>query len=302
MSSALSKEDIVSSKKSIIDRYGEWVGYNIHLSHGIYTKGADVSAGVQERRYLQVIADLLRKPFADLRILDLGCLEGGVAIECGMQGAEVIGIDGRDAHIAKARWTAEVLGLDRVQFIQDDVRNISLEKYGSFDVIFCLGLLYHLDAPSLLPFLHSIYGMTDSIAMFDTHVSLGPETSFEDGGKTYYGRIMSEHREGASDEEKLSSVWASLNNHESFWFTRTSLFNALCHAGFSSAYENHVPIIPAALYLDRCTALAVKGSTITLRSVPPACASCVCEGMPEVGSSCTEKLPPQPLYAYPPHR
>jgi hypothetical protein len=185
--------------------------------------------------------------------------------------------------------------------MEDDVRNISVEKYGSFDVIFCLGLLYHLDAKSLLPFLRQIYAMTKSIAIFDTHISLGPESSFQDEGKTYYGRIMSEHRPEASDKEKMAQVWASLDNNLSFWLTRASLFNALCHTGFSTVYDNCVPIIPAALYLDRCTVLAVKGKRMELRSVPPACVLCVHDTLPEDAPLPKQKLPPQPLYAYPPY-
>ena len=36
--------------------------------------------------------------------------------------------------------------------MQDDVRNLSVEKHGEFDVVLCLGNLYHLGAPDVFSF------------------------------------------------------------------------------------------------------------------------------------------------------
>ena len=43
-----------------------------------------------------MIQDITQCNFKELRILDLACLEGQYAIEFAMQGAEVVGIEGRD--------------------------------------------------------------------------------------------------------------------------------------------------------------------------------------------------------------
>src|SRR5208283_4911140 len=63
------------------------------------------------------------------RLLDLACLEGLFAIE----------------------FARKVLGLSNCRLIKGDVRSISAEL-GSFDVILCAGILYHLDFPDCVRF------------------------------------------------------------------------------------------------------------------------------------------------------
>ncbi|MBI3796935.1 MAG: methyltransferase domain-containing protein, partial [Deltaproteobacteria bacterium] len=93
--------------------------------------------------------DFLHQPLHNLRVLDLGCLEGMYALEFAQHGAQVLGIEGRLANIEKARFAKRVLGFSNCDFVQDDVRNLSLAKYGDFDVVLCCGILYHLDAPDV---------------------------------------------------------------------------------------------------------------------------------------------------------
>ena len=65
-------------------------------------------------------------------------------------------IEGRESGNANARFAAEVLGLSNVSFITDDVRNLSQERYGRFDVVFCSGILYHLPGVDACRFLSSV--------------------------------------------------------------------------------------------------------------------------------------------------
>src|SRR5689334_7467591 len=90
-------------------------------------------------RFVQIISDLSAKPFEDLRIVDLGCLEGMQAIELAAHGATVLGIEGREQNLAKAHENKEQAGVERVDFALDDVRNLSVERYGHFDVVLCAG-------------------------------------------------------------------------------------------------------------------------------------------------------------------
>ena len=48
---------------------------------------------VKVRRIMQLTRDLARRPFEDLRILDLGCGEGVYAIEAALRGAQVVALD-----------------------------------------------------------------------------------------------------------------------------------------------------------------------------------------------------------------
>jgi ubiquinone/menaquinone biosynthesis C-methylase UbiE len=238
----------------------------VHLGGGVFTRQP---AGPDRRLrcFVQAIADLAGKPFNQLRILDIACLEGHYSIEFGLQGAQVVGIEIREANLSKARFLKETLGLDNVEFHQDDVRNLSEAKYGRFDAVLCAGILYHLDAPAVFEFIDNVHSVCDRLAIFETFVSSRPTTSAMHKGRTYWGNYYVEHDEGASPETKYRDLWASIDNPRSFWLTKASLANALDHAGFTSVYVQVNPSLekqPA----DRHTIIAVNGTTARILTSP----------------------------------
>jgi predicted RNA methylase len=83
-------------------------------------------ANLRLRRVVQTIADIEQKPWSQLRILDLGSLEGGFALEFAIHGAQVVAIEGRETNNAIARANARSRNLSNVEFITDDVRNLTL--------------------------------------------------------------------------------------------------------------------------------------------------------------------------------
>jgi tRNA (mo5U34)-methyltransferase len=105
--------------------------------------------GVKVRRIMQITRDLAPRPFDKLRVLDLGCGEGCYAIEAGLRGAKVLAVDARTQRMDHGAACAKRHGLGNVQFVQGDVRRLSRQTYGPFDVIYFLGLMYHLDAPDV---------------------------------------------------------------------------------------------------------------------------------------------------------
>src|SRR5205807_1289525 len=125
------------------------------------------------------------------------------AIEFARLGAEVLGIEGREENVAVARRHAERLGLERLELLQGDVRALSRADTGGFDVVLCLGLLYHLDFPDVIRMLERIAEVCDGVAIFDTHINLGVSRTFRDRGRAYRGRVYIEHsaRAGAAERE-----------------------------------------------------------------------------------------------------
>jgi len=257
---------IEQRKQRLVDRYGSWTAHNIQLAAGSYTIGDRVVGDeVRLRRVMQIIADLARKPMAELRVLDLACLEGLFAVELALRGADVLAIEGREANAEKTRFAKEALSVPRLQIEVDDVRNLRVEKHGTFDVVLCLGLLYHLDAPDLLPFLERIAEVCRGFAIIDTHISLKPEVAIRDQRGTFHGRWFVEHRSSAGSAQKTKVLWASLDNPRSFWFTKPSLLNALSRVGFTSVYECHTPRVSLKTG-DRVTLVAVKGARQSILS------------------------------------
>jgi len=257
---------LAAAKERIVERHGPWTAHNIRLPGDVYTIGHHAAGDeVKLRRVVQVIADLAGRPFEDLRVLDLACLEGLYSIELGLLGAQVLGIEGRRANIEKARFAGSALGLHNVEFLQGDVRDVSRERLGKFDVVLCLGILYHLDAPDVFALVERLGEMCTRLAVLDTHVALYGTERRMHGGHEYRGVRFVEHSARAAAEEKERSAWASLDNPTSFWPTRASLLRLLARAGFTTVADCGIPAQPAQPR-DRVTLVAVKGSPVDLAS------------------------------------
>jgi hypothetical protein len=201
-------------------------------------------------------------------VLDLGALEGQYAVEFAMHGAEAVAIEGREANIQKARVAHEVLGLRRLQLLQEDARCLSRERHGTFDVVLCLGLLDHLAAEDVFPFLSQLAEVCRGVLILDTHIALRGSTVHVHDGHDYRGLRFVEHDPRASNMQRSRSLWASLDNAESFWLTRASLFKGLMNAGFTSVMTAETPIISG--LRDRFTFIALKGRPVAVRSSPSA--------------------------------
>lgn len=252
--------------QQVIERSGDWTDHNIHIAGDLYTIGADV-VSTRLRRIVQIVSDVSHAPLANLRILDLACLEGLYAVEFARQGSQAVAIEGREVNLEKVRFVQKALGLDNLSAHHDDVRNLSREKYGEFDVVLCLGILYHLDAPDVFHFVENIGRVTRGFAVFDTYVSTASQELHTHGGKPYWGREIFEHDPNDPLEERLSRRWNSLDNPKSLWLTRRSLYNLLLASGFTTVYECHVPVEihkPS----DRVTLVAIKGRRPELLSTP----------------------------------
>src|ERR1700683_4722868 len=224
-----------SSIDEVRRQFGDWTAMSIHLGGDLYTLRPSLDGRL--RRILQIACDLAGKPLDQLRVLDLACLEGHYGIELALHKAEVVGIELREANLAKARYVKDYLRRDRPTFFQDDVRNLSLEKYRQFDLVICSGILYHLDAPDVFHFVRRIFEVCTRLAIFDTQIALHPGETFRFENETYHGLWHTEHDESADRDTRMKDLWASVDNTRSFWFTPASLANYVARVGFSSFYE-----------------------------------------------------------------
>jgi SAM-dependent methyltransferase len=263
----MNEQELRTRKAEIEAQFGPWTAANIPLAHGIVTNPQRSGPHLLLRRTVQTIADLSMKPWNQLRILDLGSLEGFYSLEFAAHGAEVVAIEGRESNNAHARFAAEALGFQNVEFITDDVRNLGPEKYGHFDVVFCSGLLYHLAGADACRFFASITKVCRRLTIIDTHVGLKPDHTIRWEGQSYSGFVYREHAPEDTPEMKTSRKWASLDNETSFWFTRPSLLNLLRDVGFTTAFEI---LNPQSFfdYSDRLTFAAIIGERQTSSMSP----------------------------------
>jgi 2-polyprenyl-3-methyl-5-hydroxy-6-metoxy-1,4-benzoquinol methylase len=259
---------IIQKRSEVITKYGPWTAHNIQLRDDIYTIAPEIIGDeVKLRRIVQCVLDLAGGSVEGLRILDLACLEGLYAIEFARHKAACLGIEGRETNIEKARFAKQVLLLDNLEFAQDDVRNLTIEKHGQFDVVLCLGILYHFDAPDVFSFVERVAEVCRKICIVDTRITLRPKTSYVYNNNAYFGTRGEEHDPRDSKERKIAKLWASLDNNENFWLTRSTLYNLLSHVGFTSVYECNIPAEPEKP-IDRITLVAIKGTVGHILSTP----------------------------------
>lgn len=250
-----------------VAKNGPWTAHPIQLAPGVAT----ISEGVNENqllylaRVVQAVRDLAG-PIDQLRVLDLGALEGGFAIELAMQGAQCVVVEGRQVNCDRIRFATEALGLKSVEIVQADVRTLDVARLGTFDVVLCLGLFYHIDRSSILPFARLLHALTKRVCIIDTHVAFFDRHTLTDGGSTYTGDLFVEHAPDATEAQLLANNWASLGRDPSFFFTEPSFCNLMQDLGFSSLVTVQNPYYRT--MMDRRTFAAIKGTPTPLRSHP----------------------------------
>ena len=244
----MNRDELLQARNRIVERYGEWTAHSIHLGCGVYTRSTPLNQDtLRLERVRQSLRDFGYQSLEAVRILDLGCLEGLFAIELARAGANTVGIERRLANIEKARFAREALELASCELVQDDVRNLCRAKYGSFDIVLCCGILYHLEMPDAIRLIERISEVTEHVAVIETHVALEvlKQNPFELGeleeesweGQVYRGRRFREHQPGETPQDRERRSWASLDNPRSFWLTRSSLRVALRRHGLELIYE-----------------------------------------------------------------
>jgi SAM-dependent methyltransferase len=254
-------DEIRHEVSQLVARDGPWTAHNLRLADGVFTIGPEPAGDeVKLRRVTQTVADLCGGDLHGVRVLDLACLEGMYALELAKRGAAVMAVDGREVNLAKVRLAARALGV-AIDVQLGDVRDLSRDRHGTFDVVLCLGLLYHLDAADLFPFVQRLAEVCDKALIVDTHT---PDSQTEErryDGHPYTGRVLVEHAPDATEEDRLRAVWSSLDNPFAFALTKPSLVRLLARSGFTSVHETHLPAEPEKV-IGRTTLVALKGSPI----------------------------------------
>ena len=157
-------------------------------------------------------------------ILELGALEGGHSFALATQPAvkRVTAIEGRPVNMEKALFVQGLMGAGKVEFLQVNLENFDLLTLGSFDAVFCSGLLYHLPKPWKL--IQRCAQVSQNLFIW-THYA--GENEAEERVNGFRGKW---HEEGG-----LADPTSGLSK-KSFWPTLGSLIAMLSMNGFKTVH------------------------------------------------------------------
>lgn len=118
--------------------------HRIELAPGLITPGINDSATV-----LKNIESLgLPQDASGLRVLDIGCRDGFFSFAMEARGAKVTGVDYAPSSTTGFDVAARILD-SKVEYVVENVYDLDPQRYGRFDIVFFLGVLYHLRNPLL---------------------------------------------------------------------------------------------------------------------------------------------------------
>lgn len=251
----------------------EFTAHNIRLDDGTLTK-PDEGLAMDAYPWLVSARRLLDTVFPGdkrhLRLADVGCLEGGYAVEFARMGFQVLGIEVRESNITACSYVKSRTNLPNLEFVKDNALNIG--KHGTFDAVFCCGLFYHLDRPK--KFLETLSCVTTKVVILQTHFSTGSTNAkptvpgwkknvlallgLEDKEREtdkfnlsqlsenegLLGQWYTEFPNDESFRERENSKWASWDNRQSFWIQREQLIQALQDVGFDLVMEQYDSLGP----------------------------------------------------------
>ncbi len=287
--SQVTPDELRERLRAITDEGPAW-SRQTYLRDGVYTVGdRPLATDFRLRWLLRLASDLSQGDLSRLRVLDLGCEEGHFAVEFARHGAEVVAVDVREAHLRRARFLAEAIGVARFETVLADVRELDVAALGEFDLVLCLGLHYHLDTPELFTLFETLERLCRwALVLYGNFSTDGHEVR-DHQGRRYHGASVFEHAEATPDAERRGLGLASPDNPRSFWLTKPSLINLLADSGFGSVCEQLFPR-GEVWHADRVTLLALKGSEPEVEGMPGA------RGTPRPRWPEHERVARQPAY------
>lgn len=120
-------------------------------------------------------------------LLDVGCGIGRFSDYWASKGCKVLGIDARETNIRMMR--------ERYPYIDAVTANVESEPFvqvGTFDIVFCYGLLYHTENPTRV--LRNLAAVTKEALLLETAISISNEA------------IVKFALEGPGDDQALRSI------------------------------------------------------------------------------------------------
>jgi ubiquinone/menaquinone biosynthesis C-methylase UbiE len=101
--------------------------------------------------------------------LDIGCHEGFYSLAMARRGVrKVVGVDAREENLRRARFVAEAMGVNGIEYRTARVETLASDLGRSFDLTLFLGVLYHVEDP--MRCLRQVAAVTGELCVLETQV------------------------------------------------------------------------------------------------------------------------------------
>lgn len=134
----------------------------------------------RKRHFFDPMVRLLGGSLAGKRVLDLACNAGYWSLAAINAGADFVqGVEAREFHVDQANFVFEMndVPASRYRFSVANLFDCDLRQYGEYDVVLCLGIMYHITTH--MPLLKRISEVNRDILVIDTRVSMLPGSVLE---------------------------------------------------------------------------------------------------------------------------
>lgn len=131
----------------------------------------------RKRHFFDPLVELFGGNLEGKRVLDIGCNAGFWSLHAIEAGCDfVLGVDGRQMHVDQANLVFETKRVDasRYRFLRSNIFDLDLVPFGQFDIVLCLGFLYHINKP--IELLERISAVNSDFLLIDTAVDSSPES------------------------------------------------------------------------------------------------------------------------------
>lgn len=170
-----------ASLQERLDAFPVW-HYQFEFEGGVTTRiyrPDYANRHIQRRRtFFDPLVELNGGSLAGRRVLDLGCNAGYWSLAAIEAGADyVLGVDGRQMHVDQANLVFEASGVDPARYHFETANIFDHDFGGSFDIVLCLGLMYHI--AKHIQLFEIMASVDPEFIVIDTTVSLMPASVFK---------------------------------------------------------------------------------------------------------------------------
>src|SRR5215813_14120695 len=151
-------DQVGAEQREAFNSSGWW--HSVDLGGGVITPGVHKIEELRDNYARFDLPDDLKGK----RVLDIGAWDGFYTFEAERHGAEVVAVDvWRPETFFEAKRALN----SRARHLEMSVYELNRDRLGSFDVVFFMGVLYHLKHPLLG--LERVSEMTNDFAVIETH-------------------------------------------------------------------------------------------------------------------------------------